>query len=160
MVTHTFLAILFAVFMLPGIAAVFIPFLPAVPYMFIMALLFEIFDRFHTLTLPKLGILFIFPIVAFIVDQSAGVIGSRRGGATAPIWYAVIGAFCGTLFLPPFGGILGLFLGILVGELTKRRGHDEALKAATAGVVGTFTGMLINCALAAVFIIVFLVFTL
>ena len=153
-----FLIILAALLMIPGIIAIAFM-LPGVPYIFIIALIYGFIDHFNRLSLKELAVLGGLAIISVIVDQSAGLIAARYGGARGKTFlYGIAGAIVGTFMLPLFGGFIGLFIGIVIGELIRKRSHAEAIKAATAGVIGSITGITINIFIGVLFLTLFLVF--
>ncbi len=144
--------------MIPGIIAI-VFMLPGVPYLFIIAIIYGFIDHFHRLSLKELAILGALAILSVIVDQSAGLIAARYGGARGKTFlYGIAGAIIGTLIIPFFGGFIGLFIGIMIGELIRKQHHIHAIKAATAGVIGSMTGITINIVLGTIFLALFLVF--
>lgn len=154
----TLLIIIAAILMIPGIIAIAFM-LPGIPYLFIVALIYGFIDHFARLSLKELLALGIIAVFSVIIDQLAGILGAHYGGARGKTFlYAIAGAIIGTLVLPPFGGFIGLFAGILIGELARKRTHAQAVKAATIGVIGTITGIAINIVLAVIFLTLFLVF--
>ncbi|MES2314845.1 MAG: DUF456 domain-containing protein [Patescibacteria group bacterium] len=145
--------------MLPGIISIAFM-LPGIPYLFIVALIYGFIDHFTRLSLNELLILGIIAICSVIIDQLAGILGAHYGGARGKTFlYGIAGAIIGTIIFPLFGGFLGLFIGIIIGELRRKQSSTHALKAATVGVIGTLTGVVINIILAITFLILFLVFT-
>lgn len=161
MIEHPILLIVTALFMALGIPAVLVPFLPGISYMFLIALLYAISDHFTNITWENLAVLGGILVVSFFVDYSAGILGARYGGADRrSILFGFLGLIIGIIVVPPFGGIVGLFLGILVGELVARKSNQAALKAAAAGLIGSVTGIVINCILAITMFALFLYFVL
>ena len=71
--------------------------------------------------------------------------------------WGFIGVILGTLLLPPFGGIIGLFLGVLISELTQRRLKEEAFRSASFAFVGAIIGIVLNFLLALSYYIIFLI---
>jgi uncharacterized protein len=172
--TSTLLIIGFTLLMLPSL--VFIPMMmPGVPYLFVVAVLFGIVDHFTQLSFAEMGILAGIAVLSVIVDQLAGFIGARKGGAKGKSFiYGIIGLVVGNIIMPIIGGFIGLFIGIFVGEMRRRRALDaelpedrlsadhvhSSLKAAGGAVLGSISGIVINMCLAVVFIGLFLTFTL
>lgn len=157
--THALLAILFGALLLPGLAMVFVPFLPAFWYLLAVAALFGAIDGFTHLTLQNLAVLAGLFVASLIVDWSAGLLGARLGGAAwRSLLLGALGAFLGLLLFPPFGAFAGLFFGVACGELCRRRETSEALRAAAGAAIGTASGMLLNAAIALTFIVLFFVF--
>ncbi len=158
MIITTILIIVAALLMIPGIIAIAFM-LPGVPYLFVVALIYGFIDHFNRLSLKELLILGILAILSVVVDQSAGLIAARYGGARGKTFlYGMAGAIIGTFIVPFFGGFIGLFLGIMIGELIRKQHHIHAIKAATAGVIGSMTGITINIVLGTIFLALFLVF--
>ena len=154
------LIILATILMLPGIALIALM-MPGTLYIFAIALIYGIVDHFTHLTMTETAILGGIAILTIIIDQLAGILGAHYGGARGKTFlYGIIGAIAGTILLPPFGGFIGLFAGILIGELIRKQTHQHALKAAAIGVLGTATGIVINIILALVFVALFLIFVL
>ena len=152
------LIVIAAILMIPGIIAIAFM-LPGVPYLFIVALIYGFIDHFTRLTLKELVVLGGLAVLSIIVDQSAGLIAARYGGARGKTFlYGIAGAIIGTFIFPLFGGFIGLFIGIMFGELMRNRTQAEAVKAATAGVIGSITGITINIVIGIIFLILFLIF--
>ena len=156
----TLLIIIATLLMIPGIIAIAFM-LPGVPYLFVISLIYGFIDHFQHLTLRELAIFGAIAVVSVVVDQSAGLIAAHYGGARGKTFlYGMSGAVVGTIAMPLFGGFVGLFCGIALGELIRNRTEAQAIKAATAGVIGTLTGITINIILGTIFLALFLVFVL
>ena len=142
--------------MLPGLLSVVVPVVPGVPYMFVVALLYGLLTRFVGLTGWELGGLGALAALSVAVDFFAGMLGARFGGASAKagLW-GLAGSLVGTVLLPPFGGFVGLFVGIALGELRYGKDIAKAGKAAGAGVLGSGAGMLANGLVGVAFIVAF-----
>lgn len=154
---HIWLLVIATALLLPGIAGVLLPMLPGIPYMWLVALGFGVVDRFVHLTGRDLGILAIIALLSFAVDYFAGVLGAKYGGAAArSMASGLIGLVIGVILLPPFGGLIGLFIGIMASELQMRRSRSQAVRAATSGLIGSVMGIGINFLLALIFVIAFI----
>ncbi|MCD8563543.1 MAG: DUF456 domain-containing protein [Candidatus Pacebacteria bacterium] len=110
--------ILFAMLMLPGLFMMLTPLLPGIPYMFLMATLYGVLDGFQSFSPWMIAVFGGFVILAGLVDYFAGVLGARYGGARSySLKLGFIGMILGTVIVPPFGSFVGLFLGIVAGEV-------------------------------------------
>lgn len=153
------LPIVFTILIFPGMFMAFIPMMPALPYMFLMAAIFGFFDRFVNLTLTNLGVLGGILITSILIDYFSGIIGAKYGGASRKgILFGFIGLIIGFVLFPPFGGFLGLFAGVLVAEFIIKRSERAALKAATGSLLGSLAGIVINTFLAVLFFTLFIIF--
>lgn len=159
--SHIALLILALVLMAPGLLGLIIPVIPAIPYLFVITVIFGFIDKFTYLSGRELAVLGILTLLSLLVDHLSGILGAKFGGATRKaMLFGFIGALAGTFILPPFGGMPGLFFGILVGELSQYRTHRDALRAATGGVLGSLAGMTLNIAVAILYITLFIIFAL
>lgn len=145
------------ILMLPGLIGVFLPIVPGIPYMLVIALAYGFLDRFQHLSFEELVLLAVIALFSIAVDYLAGVIGAKKAGALkTSLAYGVIGLLLGMIFLPPFGGFIGLFFGILLAEYAQHSDGKRALKVSYASVLGMITGMAVNLALGLIFIGVFI----
>lgn len=161
MLNHSLLVAVFAVALLPALGLVFIPLFPTFWYLLGVSALFAFVDGFVHLTLAHLAILGGIFAASVAVDWSAGFLGARFGGAAwKSLLYGAIGGGIGFLLIPPLGAFLGLFFGVLLGELQRMRGAREALKAASSALLGTLAGIALNAVLALAFILCFITFAL
>lgn len=156
-----YLLILFTVIMAFGIVGILIPVVPGIPLMFVLALLYGIINKFATLTGRELLFLGVIALASFLIDYLSGVLGAKYGGASKKaLTYGLIGTIIGFIVIPPFGSLIGLFIGVLVGELIAGRSHEKAIHAAKTSVLGSLAGIGINILLGLIFIILFVIFSL
>lgn len=159
MFTTTLIIVGFVILMLPGLFFAVLG-LPGAPYIFIVCLLYAFADRLHHLTGHQLVALGVIAAISILTDQLAGLIGSRWGGARGvSLLYGIIGLIVGNIVLPLLGGLIGLFLGITIGEIIRRRRHPgsvdivgESVRAGLGGIIGTVTGIVIHVCLAIIMI--------
>ena len=147
-VSHTmelWIQILFALLALPGVFAMMTPLIPGIPYMFIIISLYGIIDKFQTFPWWYLILFFGFVITAALVDYFSGLLGARYGGARKhSLRLGFAGMVLGTLFFPPIGSFIGLFIGVLAGEIMRIGPRIPALLASGMSVAGALTGYFIN----------------
>jgi uncharacterized protein len=151
-VIYAFALILLAL----GVPMAFVPMLPALSYMFVVALAFAFVTHFATISIEGiLGLLGV-TLVSVVIDHTSGLLGAKYGGAHGKsLMWGMLGAIIGTFVFPIFGSFIGLFLGVLVAELhyKKRLTPDgAALKAASGAVMGSIAGVAVNIAIAVVFL--------
>ncbi|SMB91524.1 DUF456 domain-containing protein [Deinococcus hopiensis] len=134
----------FLVVWLLGMAATFVPALPATVIIFAGTVAATLIDGFQVW--PDLPFLTTFAVIAVLismVDNVASAWGARKyGGSKQAVWGAVIGGLVGILPVIPFGLILGPLAGALIAELfIVRKPLAEALRSAWGTLVGLLTGL-------------------
>jgi uncharacterized protein len=158
---HTIALTIAALLIAPGIGMALVPMLPALSYMFVVALIFGFYDGFERLTRNEIFILLGIVFVSIAIDHTSGLLGAKYGGAhTKSLFWGMLGGFVGTFFLPPFGTFIGLFLGVLIAEIYYKKTRDQAIKAAGSALVGTAVGVGVNVLLALFFTGLFIYFAL
>lgn len=158
---NTIALILAAVLIAPGIFMAFVPMLPALSYMFVIALVYAIYGGFAVITGKEIAVLLGIVVVSIVIDHSAGVLGAKYGGAhTKSLLWGMLAGFIGTFLFPPFGAFIGLFVGVLCAELYYKKPQDQAFRAAGSALLGSAVGVMANIALAATFMGLFLYFAL
>jgi hypothetical protein len=152
------LVIIFFVLITPGLAGAFLP-LPGLLYMFIISLIFGFVDKFTHLQPWELGVLAGIALISTINDYLSGLLGAKYGGAAQKsMLFGILGMIIGLIIFPPFGGLAGVFVGILIAEFMRHGNKDKAVKAATGGLIGSIVGMIVTLILAIIFLFAFVIF--
>lgn len=155
------LVIIFSILLLPGIIGAILPIVPSVPWMFIVALIFGIIDRFAHLHWWELLILGVLALTSIISDNFSGLVGARGTGASR---WGLLGGFLGGLiglfFFPPWGAIIGMIIGVVVLEILASHDHQKAARSASGVILGNLANIIINLILCFVFIALFILFAL
>ena len=155
---NALLVIIFFVLMIPGMLGAFLP-LPGLLFMFIISLIFGFVDKFQHLQPWELGVLAGIAIISMINDYLSGMLGAKYGGAAQKsMLFGIIGMILGLIIFPPFGGLIGVFVGILIAEIIRGNSQEKAVRAATGGLVGSIVGMVITLILAIIFLFAFVIF--
>lgn len=142
--------------MLAGIIGVVIPAVPGIPLMALIAILYKIFT--HGVSNWTLVFLLIITAISILVDYSSGLLGAKFGGANGKsILIGILGTILFIPILPPFGPMIGLFVGVAAGEFIFKKDARKALKAASSSTGSIFLGMVLNLILAFGFLIIFIV---
>ena len=161
--TYGIIVAIAALLLIPGIAMSFVPALPGLLYMLMVALVFGLYDHFVHMTMWHIAVLATIAIVTMIVDTFSGLIGARLGGAGKwSILAGLVGMVLGTFIIPApiVGSLVGLFVGILLAEWYRSRNFGQAHKAAAYSFAGSMAGMIIKVGASLLFAILFLVFVL
>ncbi len=90
-------------------------------------------------------------IVLTFLDYILPIMGAKVYKASSyGIWGSIIGMILGILFFPPFGMILGLFIGAVLGELIAGKKEWEALKIGTVTFAASMLMIFIKLALSGI----------
>jgi uncharacterized protein YqgC (DUF456 family) len=113
-----------------GLIGSVLPVLPGPPLSFLGLLLLALIRGFSPpLTGPLILIMAFVTLAVTLIDHFLPMIGAKRYGASKwAVWGAVIGMIIG-FFYPPFGVLIGAFIGAVVLEWVVQRKKDQALKA-------------------------------
>jgi len=138
-----FLYILSILFLLIGFAGCFLPVLPGPPVSYAALLLLQLTDRFQ-FTVQELVIGGLLVIIVQILDYLTPLLGTKwSGGSKWGNWGCMIGTVAGIFLFPPWGILLGPFVGALIGEILSGRDLAVAFKAG----LGAFVGFLVSVVL-------------
>ena len=134
------------VLVLLGLAAaavgVVLPVLPGVPLALVGALLAGWATGFERIDLGTIAWVAVLTLLAQGFDVLGNVIGAKRFGAgRAGLWGGAIGAVVGLVLLPPWGFLLGAFVGAAGFEALAGRPWPEAWRAGVGALLGTLAGV-------------------
>lgn len=116
------------ILLLAGFAGCIIPALPGPPFGYLALVILKLADSsiFSTKFLIIMGII---TVAVYFLDYLLPIFGAKVFKASKQgIWFSIIGMLLGMFFFPPFGVIIGLLLGAVVGELISGKAKAEALK--------------------------------
>jgi len=100
-----------------------------------------------------------YTVLVFLLDYILPLLGAKLYGTTKRgIWGAIIGMIVGIFIIPPFGMILGIFLGTVIGELTAGKESSMALKSGIVTFVGSIIATFIKLSLSLVMAFYFFTF--
>jgi uncharacterized protein len=132
------------IFIIGGILGSVLPVLPGPPLSYAGLLLLHFTEKYHFSS----RFLIIWAIIAagvFALDYFIPVFGTKKfGGSKRGVWGSMIGLVIGIFFFPPFGIIIGPFLGAVIGELSTGVDSGAAFKSGFGSFVGFLVGTLIK----------------
>lgn len=133
---ETLLIILSLVFGIVGLAGSILPALPGAPLSYIGLLLLLLCDG-ADISSASLWAGGIFLVVVSLLDYIAPIwLTNASGGSKQATRGSVIGMVAGLFFFPPWGLILGPFIGAFLGELMAQATTGKALKVAMMSFLG------------------------
>lgn len=138
------LIVLGVLLMISGILGCVLPVLPGPPLSYLGLLLLHFTERYHFST-RFLIIWAVITTLVYALDYIIPAWGTKKfGGSKRGIWGSVIGLVIGLFFFPPFGIIIGPFLGAIIGELTSGKDSVTALKSGFGAFIGFLAGTLLK----------------
>lgn len=139
-----------AILMLAAFAGCILPALPGPPLGFLALLILKLAEPFtfsSNFIFTMAGI----TIIVFGLDYVLPIWGAKMYKATKMgIWFSILGMVIGIFFFPPFGMILGLLLGAIIGELASGKAKREALKVGFVSFMFSLLSIFIKLALVTV----------
>lgn len=141
-----FVTIAGSLLLLLGLLGCVLPVLPGPPLSFAALLLLALVHHFSAPLTSTLIIVFaIATLIVTALDFVIPSLGAKKYGTSKwGVWGSVTGMVLGFVFFPPFGMLIGAFLGAVALELliSKRRG--DALRAGWGVFVGALTAMVLK----------------
>jgi uncharacterized protein YqgC (DUF456 family) len=138
------LLVLSVLLMLAGLIGCFSPGLPGPIFSYLAVILLHLSDygMFSSSFLIQFALL---TLIVTALDYFLPIWGTKKfGGTKRGVWGAGIGLFLGILFFPPFGIIVGPFIGALVGELTGGKEFIAAIKSSFGSLLGFLAGTVLK----------------
>jgi uncharacterized protein YqgC (DUF456 family) len=128
-----------------GLAGCILPWLAGPPFNFlglIVLCLAKGWDTFSPTFLLVMGGL---TLLTMVLDYVLPMVGAKKYGSTKRgFWGAFLGMIIGIVLFPPFGMIIGAFLGALAGELLAGKEDSEALRAGWGVFMGVISALILK----------------
>ena len=130
-----------------GILGGFLPVLPGPPLGFAGLLLLH-FTSLAEFSVTFLVVMGVIVLLVSILDYLVPILGTKRfGGSRLGVVGCVVGLLLGIFIFPPFGIIIGPFLGAIIGELINGDDLNKAVKSGFGSFLGYVFGTGIKLAL-------------
>lgn len=131
-------------FIISGILGGILPVLPGPPLSYVGLILLHLTERyqFSTNFLIVWGVI---TVVVYVLDYLIPIWGTKKfGGSKRGVWGSIIGLLVGMFLFPPFGIIVGPFLGAVLGELSSGKQSREAFRSGLGSFLGFMVGTLLK----------------
>jgi len=139
----TVLIVIGALLQIVGLAGCFLPWLAGPPFNFLGLIFLCLAKGWDTFSPAFLIVMAALTLLTMILDYVLPMAGARKYGSTKRgFWGAFLGMAVGVLFFPPFGMIIGAFIGAVVGELTAGKKNAEAMRAGWGVFLGVFVALI------------------
>ncbi|TFG60729.1 MAG: DUF456 domain-containing protein [Spirochaetales bacterium] len=128
-----------------GLIGCVVPVLPGPILSYAALILISIVKKWQAFSPLFLVIMGVITVAATVLDNFIPVLVSKRKGASkAGIWGSIIGLVAGMFIFPPFGMIIGTFVGAVAGELIFNKEKKNALKAGWGVFLGTLLSIMLK----------------
>ncbi len=135
-------------FALAGVAGCIFPVIPGLLLSYAALLLISAAYRWEPYSLSLLIILGLAACAVTALDFLVPKWREKKFGASKPgVLISVIGMIIGLWFLPPWGIVIGAFIGGMVGEILVRKRPKSAWGAGSGVLVGTIFGIMLKVCL-------------
>lgn len=153
-----FLLILIIVLFSLEIAAIFLPILPDSIFFWSAVIIYKIAKPALSYSTYFLVAAVLITILMFLADYLANAYFiKKQGGSNKTILAAGLGMIIGTIFLGPFGFILGPFILIFILEYWQSRNKKNSFKLALSSIFAFFASTFSRLALQAFLMVWFLI---
>lgn len=141
-----------------GIAGTFLPFLPGIPIIFVAIAAYGWYEGFKVISAQYLVVLAGIALLSMLVDYISTYLGAKYFNSSKKgVWGAVLGGVAGIFVFPPFGIIIGPWLGAVLGEKLQGNDWPRAWHSGLGAVVGLFSGIAFKIILGTAMLISFLI---
>jgi uncharacterized protein YqgC (DUF456 family) len=128
-----------------GLAGCVLPWLAGPPLNFLGLILLCLAKGWDTFSPKFLFVMGALTILTIVLDYVLPIAGARKYGSTRRgFWGAFIGMVIGLVLFPPFGMIIGAFLGAVAGELTAGKKEAAAMRAGWGVFLGVVTALILK----------------
>ena len=122
---------------LAGMLGCILPIIPGPIFSFLALILLSWIKNWQVFSQPFLIVMGSLTAILMILDYIAPALGAKKFGASKRgIWGSAIGMIIGIFFIPPWGIIVGAFIGALIGELLTGKSGKNALRAGWGILIG------------------------
>jgi len=120
-----------------GMVGCILPIIPGPILSFSALILLSWIKSWQSFSQTFLIVMGILTGLLLLLDYVAPALGAKKYGASKRgLWGSAIGMLIGIFFIPPWGMIVGAFIGALVGELAAGKSGRKSLRAGWGILIG------------------------
>ncbi len=139
------LVILGFILVAAGIIGCVLPVVPGPPLVYLAIILLSIARKWEAFSPAFLIVMGCIALVVTAIDYVLPLFTAKKYGASKyGVWGAVAGMLIGAIFFPPFGLLIGAFLGAVGFELLFNEETKQSMKAGFGGFIGVVLGIFIK----------------
>jgi hypothetical protein len=140
-----------------GMVGCILPIIPGPILSFCALILLSWIKNWQIFSQTFLIVMGILSALLIILDYVAPALGAKKYGASnRGMWGSAIGMIVGIFFIPPWGMIIGAFIGALVGEMASGKSGGKALRAGWGILIGNVLGIGMKLAFTAVVLLYYI----
>ena len=140
-----------------GMVGCILPIIPGPILSFSALILLSWIKNWQIFSQTFLIVMGILTALLIILDYVAPALGAKKYGASKRgMWGSAIGMIVGIFFIPPWGMIVGAFIGALVGEIASGKSGGKALRAGWGILIGNVFGIGLKLAFTAVVLLYYI----
>jgi len=144
--------IIIGILLFAGIIGCFVPVIPGPPISYGALLIFHFFSSYN-IDKNTLWLWALIVVVVTVFDLWVQIYGVKKfGGTKKAVNGSIIGLIIGIFLFPPFGIIIGPFLGAFIGAKMDDPDVNKALKIALGALAGFIAGTLVKLSVSLYFI--------
>ena len=145
------LVIIGLILAIAGMVGCILPIVPGPILSFSALILLSWIKNWQIFSQTFLIVMGVLTALLIILDYVAPALGAKKYGASKRgMWGSAIGMIIGIFFIPPWGMIVGAFVGAMAGELSSGKSGRTALRAGWGILVGNVLGIGLKLAFPAV----------
>ena len=128
-----------------GIIGCVLPIVPGPPLVYLSLIFISIARKWEAFSPVFLIVMGVITAVVTALDYVLPLFTAKKYGASKyGVWGAVLGMLLGAIFFPPFGLLIGAFLGAVGFELIFNEEAKQSMKAGLGVFIGIISGIFVK----------------
>ncbi len=127
---------------LVGLVGCLLPIIPGPPLSFLALIILSFARNWEPFSTTFLIVMAGLTLLVTVLDYVVPFIGAKKYGASKlGVWCSMIGMLIGVFFFPPWGMLIGAFVGAIAGEVLSGKEGKRSLRAAWGVFLGNVLGV-------------------